>query len=145
MVRLLAFALHADESLTFGKGLSSDDEPDLWQKDLTGAIETWIDVGQPDEKRLRKACGRAGQVFVYNYGGQGAGMWWDQVSGKLERTRNLTVMRLQPTATQALARLARRNMQLHCTVQEGQVWLADEDHSVQVELAMVKTPPAAWR
>jgi uncharacterized protein YaeQ len=145
MVRLLAFALHADEALMFGKGLSSDDEPDLWQKDLTGAIEIWIDVGQPDEKRLRRACGRAGQVFVYNYGGQGAGMWWDQVSGKLERTRNLTVIRLPPASSQALARLARRNMQLHCTVQEGQVWLADEDHSVQVELAAIKIPPPALR
>ncbi len=145
MVRLLAFALHAHAALTFGRGLSSDDEPDLWQKDLTGTIETWIDVGQPDEKRLRRACGRAAQVFVYNYGGHGAGMWWDQVKSKLERTRNLTVMRIPPATSQALAKLARRNMQLHCTVQEGQVWLADEDHSVQVELATLKLPPAAVR
>jgi uncharacterized protein YaeQ len=145
MVRVLAFALHAHDALIFGKGLSSDDEADLWQKDLTGAIEIWIDVGQPDEKRLRKACGRARQVFVYNYGGHGAGNWWDQVSGKLERTRNLTVMRLAPAASQALAMLARRNMQLHCTVQEGQVWLADENHSVQVGLATLKNPPAALR
>jgi uncharacterized protein YaeQ len=145
MVRVLAFALHAHEALTFGRGLSSDDEPDLWQKDLTGAIETWIDVGQPDEKRLRRACGRAAQVFVYNYGGQGAGMWWDQVSGKLERTRNLTVMRISLAASQALAKLARRNMQLHCTVQEGQVWLADENDSVQVELTTIKVPPVVLR
>jgi len=145
MVRVLAFALHAHAALSFGRGLSSDDEPDLWQKDLTGAIETWIDVGQPDEKRLRRACGRAGQVFVYSYGGHGADMWWDQVSSKLERTRNLTVMRIPQAASQALAKLARRNMQLHCTVQEGQVWLADEDHSVQVELTAIKTPPPALR
>jgi uncharacterized protein YaeQ len=145
MVRVLAFALHADEALTFGKGLSSDDEPDLWQKDLTGTIETWIDVGQPDEKRVRRACGRAAQVFVYNYGGHGADMWWDQVRSKLERTRNLTVMRIPPAASQAMAKLARRNMQLHCTVQEGQIWLADEDNSVQVELAAVKVPPVVLR
>jgi len=62
MVRLLAFVLHAHEALSFGKGLSADGEPDLWQKDLTGAIELWIDVGQPDEKSIRKACGRAKQV-----------------------------------------------------------------------------------
>ena len=145
MVRVLAFALHADESLAFGKGLSSDDEPDLWQKDLTGTIETWIDVGQPDEKRVRRACGRAAQVFVYNYGGHGADMWWDQVRSKLERTRNLTVMRIPTAASQALAKLARRNMQLHCTVQEGQIWMADEDNSVQVELATVKVPPVVLR
>ncbi len=78
MVRLLAFAMHADEALSFGRGLSTDDEPDLWRKDLTGTIEIWIDVGLPDEKRVRRACGRARQVFVYSYGGRGAELWWDQ-------------------------------------------------------------------
>ena len=138
MVRLLAFAVHAHERLSFGKGLSSDDEPDLWQKDLTGAIEVWIEVGQPDEKRIRKACGRAAQVFVYNYGGYGAGMWWDQIRGKLERIRNLTVIKLPLASSQALAKLAHRNMQLHCTIQDEQIWLADNDATVQVELATVK-------
>src|SRR5258708_39391271 len=69
MVRLLAFALNADATLAFGAGLSTDDEPDLWRKDLTGSIETWIDVGLPDEKRIRKACGRAAEVLVYSYVG----------------------------------------------------------------------------
>ena len=50
MVRLLAFTLFADARLEFGRGLSTDDEPDLWQKDLTGAIELWISVGQLDER-----------------------------------------------------------------------------------------------
>src|SRR5476651_1029772 len=91
MVRVLAFALHASDALSFGRGLSTDDEPDLWQKDLTGSIETWIDVGQPDDKRIRKACGRAGQVYIYSYGGHASKLWWTQISDKLERTRNLTV------------------------------------------------------
>ena len=64
MARILAFALNADERLAFGKGLSDADEPDLWQKDLTGAIEHWIEVGQPDEKRLLRACGRAARARV---------------------------------------------------------------------------------
>jgi len=145
MVRVLAFALHAHEALAFGKGLSSDDEPDLWQKDLTGAIEIWIDVGQPDEKRIRKACGRAAQVFIYSYGGHGAGMWWDQIGSKLERTRNLTVIKLPVATTQALAKLARRNMQLHCIIQDGQVWLADAEARVHVELVPAKIPPPALR
>ena len=142
MVRLLAYALHAGPALSFGKGLSDDDEPDLWQKDLTGAIEIWIDVGQPDEKRIRKACGRAAQVYVYSYGRQGAGLWWEQVSSKLERSRNLTVVQLPAAAVQALAMLAQRNMQLNCTIQDGQIWMADADKSVHVELATVKAPPA---
>jgi len=145
MVRVLAFALHADETLSFGKGLSTDDEPDLWQKDLTGAIELWIDVGQPDEKRIRRACGRARQVCVYSYGGHGAAIWWDQTGGKLERTRNLTVVTLPAAASQALAKLARRNMQLNCTIQDEQVWLGDSENRVQVELTMIKVPPGPIR
>ena len=137
-----ANALHAGPALSFGKGLSDDDEPDLWQQDLTGAIEIWIDVGQPDEKRMRKACGRAAQVYVYSYGRQGAGMWWEQVGSKLERSRNLTVIQQPVAAVQALAKLAQRNMQLNCTIQDGQIWMSDADKSVHVELVTVKTPPA---
>ena len=145
MLRLLAYALHAGEALSFGKGLSTDDEPDLWQKDLTGAIELWIDVGQPDEKRIRRACGRARQVFVYSYGGQSAAIWWDQVGGKLERTRNLTVISVPAAASQALAKLARRNMRLNCTIQDEQVWLDDTEVRVQVELSMTRSPAVVTR
>ena len=112
MVRLLAFALNAEESLAFGAGLSTDDEPDLWRKDLTGSIKTWIDVGLPDEKRIRKACGRADDVFVYSYGGQAAQLWWQQVGDKLARSHKLTVIDLPQAGTRALAGLAARNMQL---------------------------------
>lgn len=145
MVRLLAFALHAGDALAFGKGLSADDEPDLWQKDLTGAIELWIDVGQPDEKRIRRACGRAEQVFIYSYGGQSAAIWWDQNGSKLERARNLTVASVPAAASRALAKLARRNMQLNCTIQDEQIWLADAEDRVQVDLTVVKAPPAVLR
>jgi uncharacterized protein YaeQ len=145
MVRLLAYALHADAALSFGKGLSTDDEPDLWRKDLTGAIELWIDVGQPDEKRMRRACGRAREVFVYSYGGQAAAIWWDQLGGKLERSRNLTVVSIASADSQALAKLARRNMQLNCTIQDEQIWLGDTENRVQVELTTLKRTPTSSR
>ena len=145
MVRLLAFALHAHEALAFGQGLSTDDEPDLWQKDLTGAIESWIDVGLPDEKLIRKACGRANQVFVYAYGGRVADMWWQQSSAKLERANNLTVLNLPLDTSRALANLAQRNMQLQCTIQDGQIWLSSEEHTVPVELSVLKTPQSYSR
>src|SRR5215203_3114523 len=125
MIRLLAFALHANEALLFGKGLSGDDEPDLWQKDLTGSIAAWIDVGQPDDKRIRKACGRAAQVYVYAYGGQASKLWWSNISEKLDRTRNLTVRAVTQSASKALAALADRSMELTCTVQDDQIWLAN--------------------
>ena len=139
MVRLLAFALHADAAMAFANGLSADDEPDLWRRDLTGAIQTWIDVGQPDEKLLRKACGRARQVFVYCYGGR-ADLWWEQASGKLARTNNLTVMKVPPAASLAMAKLARRNMQLQCTIQDGQIWIASDAATVQCELMAMRLP-----
>jgi uncharacterized protein YaeQ len=145
MVRVLAYALHANDALSFGKGLSADDEPDLWQKDLTGSIELWIDVGQPDDKRIRRACGRARQVFIYSYGGHGAAIWWDQIASKLERCNNLTVVSVPAAASQALAKLAQRNMQLNCTIQDEQVWLADAQERVQVELTTVKLPPVRGR
>jgi len=145
MVRLLVFALHAHQALSFGKGLSNQDEPDLWQKDLTGAVELWIEVGQPDEKSIRKACGRTKQVFIYTYGGRIADLWWDQNRSKLERANNLAVMNLPLDTSRALAKLAQRNMQLHCTIQDGQIWLADNKETVQVALTMVKAPSAPLR
>ncbi len=133
MVRLLAFARHADEVLAFTRGLCADDEPDLWRKDLTGTIELWIDVGLPDEKRLRRACGRARQVVVYSYGGRGADLWWEQNRAAMARLENLSVYNLPAEATQALAGLAERTMQLQCTLQEGQLWLGNGESSVAVE------------
>lgn len=138
MVRVLAFARHAHEALVFGRGISAGDEPDLWKKDLTGNIELWIDVGQPDEKEIRRACGRARQVCIYTYGGRGADLWWTQNREKLERADNLSVMNLSLETSRALARLAQRNMQLQCTIQEGQIWLGDRDGAVQFEVVALK-------
>ena len=144
MVRLLAFALNADDTLVFGAGLSTDDEPDLWRKDLTGSIETWIDVGLPDEKRIRKACGRANAVFVYSYGGHAAQLWWQQVGDKLARSHKLTVIELPQAGTRALAGLAARNMKLQYTIQDGQVWVADDRESVQLDPRTILAAKPEW-
>lgn len=122
MVRLLAFALFASESLTFGKGLSDDEEPDLWQKDLTGAIQLWIDVGLPDEREIRKACGRAERVIVLPYGGNAVDIWWQQNQKQLLKLQNLTVLQLP--ATDQLSKLTERSMQISCTIQDGHVLLS---------------------
>jgi uncharacterized protein YaeQ len=144
MVRFLAFCLHGSETLSFGKGLSTDDEPDLWEKDLTGAIQSWIDVGQPDDKRIRKACGRSNAVIVYSYGVQGARVWWEKIASALERLRNLTVVRL-PVATRDLVKLAERNMSLTCTIQDRHVWLANDSESVEIALEMLQMPASRER
>jgi uncharacterized protein YaeQ len=137
MVRLLAFALHADEALLFGDSIANDEEPSLWQKDLTGAIRLWIDVGQPDEKRIRKACGRSAQVIIYSYGGHGVDVWLNQIKSSLERSRNLTMINLPASAPQALARLAQRSMKLQFTIQDGQVWVSDGRETVHLDLTVV--------
>ena len=145
MLRVLAFALHADEALAFGRGLSTDDEPDLWRCDLTGVIEIWIDVGRPDERLVRKACGRAREVVVYTYGGSAADLWWQQNRERLERCANLRVVAVPPAATEALGRLAQRTMALQCTIHDGGVWLGDATHSVHVELVTLKSATAPRR
>ena len=143
MVRLLVFALHAHEYLEFGQGMTTDDEADLWLKDLTGAIELWIDVGLPDEKLIRKACGRSSQVIVYTYGGRIADMWFAQNSNQFERLKNLTVINLPIETTRVIAKLVKRTMQLQCTIQDGQVWLSDGNESVEVDRVILKAPVTA--
>jgi len=140
MVCLLAFALHAHETLVFANGMDTDDEPALWRKDLTGAIELWIEVGQPDEKRIRRACGRAGQVVIYSYGGHGSDVWRDQLNCGLDRVRNLTVAALPWSATKALAALAQRSMRLQITIQDGQVWVGDDKDTVHLEVPSALVP-----
>ncbi|HWZ42435.1 MAG TPA: YaeQ family protein [Candidatus Saccharimonadales bacterium] len=143
MVRLLAFALHAHERLEFGRGLSTDDEPDLWRKSLTGEIEQWIDVGQPDEQRIRKACGRARQVIVISYSGRASDTWWEKIATNLARSKNLTVINIPAAAAQALTNLADRNMQLQCLIQDGQTQWMSANGSITVEPMLRMAPHRA--
>ena len=136
MVRLTAFALYANDALTFAQGISNDDEPDLWQKDLTGAIQHWIVTGLPDERSIRRACGRAEQVTIVSYG-RAADIWWNENRSKLTRLDNLTVLRLPTDATQSLTKLVNRTMQLQCTIQEGHLMITSDDGIVEIE-------PAIW-
>ena len=142
MVRLLAFALNAGESLAFGKGISTDDEPDLWQKDLTGVIDLWVEVGQPDEQRIRKACGRSSQVIVYTFSGRSAAIWWEKNASALERCKNLTVIDIPSATSQEIAALASRNMQLQCFVQDGLVQLMNEQSTVEINPTVLKSATA---
>lgn len=132
MVRLLAFALNASEALEFTRGLSTDDEPELWEKTLTGDIKLWIELGLPDEDRVRKACNRAEQVIVYTYGGRAVPVWWDKHQNKLARHRNLSIVNLPSEGTEALAALAERTMNLQLTIQDGEVAVGNETSLVTI-------------
>ncbi len=132
MVRVLAFALFANENLEFGRGLSTEDEPDLWRRAATGEIEQWIELGQPEESRIRKACGRAREVVVIGYGGRGFGLWWDKHANTLARCANLCVIEFPAGTADALAVLLGRGMQLQCLVQDGELQLMSDAGAVTV-------------
>lgn len=132
MMRLLAFALYASDDLAFGRGLSTEDEADLLETAPDGTLQTWIDVGLPDERDIRRACHRARRVVVLAYGNRGADVWWQQNADKLRQHENLTVLRLSGEEGAGLAALAARTMRLQCTVQDGMVWLGDEDSHLEI-------------
>ena len=138
MVRVLAFALHADEALSFGRGVGTEDEPALWQRDFTGAIDRWIEIGQPDEKTLRQACGRSKQVIVYAYGARSAEVWWANQGSSLDRLKNLMVTLLPMESVRALAAMAKPTMQLEWTIQDGHIWIADGTQTLHLELQRLK-------
>ena len=137
MVRVLMYALNAQEGIAFTRGLSEADEPEIWVKDLTGQLTLWIDIGQPDEARLRKACGRAEQVIAVCHSSS-CQLGWKQIETKLTRIRNLTVLQLSTDSSQALAALTQRSMQLQCLVQDGEVWLSTDAQRVPVVLNKLK-------
>ena len=141
MVRLLAFALYADERLAFGPGLSTEDEPDVVLRDATGAIDLWIDVGLPDERIVRKACGRAHRVVVLAYGARKVDGWCDDNAAAFLRQSNLRVFTLTGEESAALASLATRAMALTCTVQDGHVWLAAPTATIELRLLERTAPP----
>lgn len=136
LIRLLAFALNVpvnndQGALEFAKDMWDSDEPALGQKDLTGQIKHWIEVGQPDEKRMLQASSRAGRVTVYSFSSS-TPQWWSGVATKITRARNLTIWQIPAAQSQALAVLANRSMRLEVTVQDGTIWLGDGQSSLEV-------------
>lgn len=135
MLRLVAFALHATENLGFTRGLAADDEPDIWQKSLSDEIELWIELGLPDERRLRKAAGRAKQVVVYAYGNRGVDVWWEKSAKEFNRIDQLRVLAVDDDTLSALESLIERTMQLSVTVQDQDAWFSNG----------IKNIPIRWR
>jgi uncharacterized protein YaeQ len=138
MVRLIAFSMHADENLAFTKGLSEADEPDIWLKDLTGAVELWVEVGQPTDTRILRSCGLAEQVVVYCYNGHASKIWWDSVSKKLERAKNLKIICLPIENIRSLSTQVERSMTMHVNIQENELFLTIGDK-------LITLSPELWR
>jgi uncharacterized protein YaeQ len=138
MVRILAFALNAHEQLELTKGLSTDDEPDIWQKSLSGELELWVALGLPSEKVVRQSCSKASKVIVYSYGGRTAEMWWEKIKNNTTRFDNLQVINFSEKDTSDLGGLARRSMNLQVNIQ-------DADVMVSVDQSIVYVTPVKWK
>jgi uncharacterized protein YaeQ len=132
MLRLLVFALHANEQLEFGKGISTDEEPDLWQKSLSGEIDLWIELGTPDPDRIRKACGRAKEVLLYCYGRRAVPVWWEKHAKVLRKSGNLKVYEIPADNCEQLAAMAQTSMDLQCSITDGEAWFSCGDESTGV-------------
>ena len=137
MVRVLAFALNAHEQLKMTKGLSTDDEPDIWQKSLSGELELWVALGLPSEKIVRQSCGKADQVIIYTYGGTTAEVWWDKIKNSTTRFDNLQVLNFAEKDTNELGKLANRSMKVQVNIQDGDVM-------VSVDESIVYVTPIKW-
>jgi len=146
MIRLVALALNAyrvqsecngDATLAFGAGLSNPEDPDVAMRDFTGQTRLWIEVGQPDDKALAKACSKADSVCVYCFH-HAAEVWWRGIETKLTRLQNLSVFRVPTAASLALAALAQRSMQLQATIQEGTLTMGDSSNTIDIE-------PLRWK
>ena len=138
MVRILAFALNAHEQLEFTRGISTDDEPDIWQKSLSGELELWVALGLPGEKIVRQSCGKANEVIVYCYGGRTAEVWWEKIKNSSSRFDNLQVTNFSKKDTSELGKKASRLMKLQVNIQDGDVMVSVDDSIVYVT-------PVKWK
>ncbi len=132
MVRILVFGMHADAALEFAGGISTEDTPALWIRNLSGEILHWIEIGHPDEKRIRKACGRAREVTVYCYGQGRSKPWWQGIQKDLARFDNLRVVFFADDDLKPLPAMAERTMDLVCTIQEGEITFSGGDHEAHI-------------
>ena len=138
MVRILAFGLNAHEQLELTKGLSTDDEPDIWQKSLSDELELSVALGLPSEKVVRQSCGKANKVIVYCYGGRTAEIWWEKIKNSTTRFDNLKVINLSEKDTSDLGKLTSRSMRVQINIQDGDVMVSVGDSIVYVTPVMWK-------
>ncbi len=136
-IRMLAFCLYVGETdmrLEFGRGLSMEGEPALWEIDDTGAIARWIDVGVPDIRQVRKAAGRSNEEIVIAYGEDRIEPWWKQNMSDMRKVEKLSVAMLKDAEVAQMIPLIGRTMHLTVTVQDSVVWLSDSVNTAQVQM-----------
>lgn len=139
MIRLLAFSLLAQENLQFTKGLSADDEPDIWKINYDGSIDHWIELGLPDERRIRQICGKSKCVSVYTYHGNQATQWFESIENKLDRFDHLKIVHFLIDDSGQLESFVSKGMNLNFTIEDDEIWLSTEADRICVKFHSVKS------
>lgn len=132
MVRIIAFALNAHDNLEMTKGISTEGEPDIWQKSLSGELEVWVALGLPTEKVMRQSCSKPDRVIVYLYGGRTAEIWWEKIKASTARFENLQESCFSEKDTAKLAKLVSRTMKIQTNIQDGDVMIGIGDEIVNL-------------
>ena len=140
MLRLLAWIKYANERLQFTRGLSSDDEPEVWLRNDHLGIDLWIELGLPDDRRIKKACSLSHEVALFTYNSRAAEIWWQQNQNKMAGFKNLTVWYLDDEQLAKLSAFAERTMTLQATIQEGAIWLSDAQNNLEIHLTPWQLP-----
>ncbi|HAI49537.1 YaeQ family protein [Atlantibacter hermannii] len=134
MLRLLAWIKYADERLQFTRGLSAEDEPEVWLRNDYLGIDLWVELGLPDERRLKKACSQAAKVALFTYNSRAAEIWRQQNQSKFRQYANLTVWYLDDGQLAKLSALASRSMSIQATLQDGLIWLSEGENNLEITL-----------
>ena len=133
MVCILAFCYRAAETLSFTKGLSSVDEPDLWLKHDNGTILEWIEVGQPAPDRVKKAANQSQAVHLFTYG-RGWDVWWKTNGETINAMPKVTSYFFTAEELKSLCELADKSMKLTVTITEKMAYVSNETTNVVVSL-----------
>ena len=135
MMRIVAYIYNANESLTIRKQQWNEDQPELIDKTSENEIKLWVDLGEPNIKRVKKACKLSKNVIIYTYNKQHIESWWDKNRNKLNHFRNLEVYSI---TTNELEKLNNKRMNLHCTLEDGDLQISDgvENFSIERERLM---------
>ena len=134
MLRLLAWIKYANERLQFTRGLSAEEEPEAWLRNDHMGIDLWIELGLPDERRIKKACTQSAEVALFTYNSRAAEIWWQQNKNKCSQFNNLSVRYLDDEQLAKLSAFAGRTMILQATIQDGAIWLSDAENNLEIHL-----------
>lgn len=134
MLRLLAWIKYAHERLQFTRGLSADEEPEIWLKNDHMGIDLWIELGLPEERRLKKACSQSAEVALFTYNNRAAQVWWQQNQTRLSQFKNLAIWFIDDAQLAKLHDFGSRTMTLQATIQDGNIWLSDDSNNMEISL-----------